>query len=135
MSLEYSSRVLTLNCSRLAYVLLPRPWRLYTDRIEFTLVAVLWICWTCESSLPLRLNFCRGLRNGTDDSGNNVILCIHNSRRSLQCLCLFKLKQDIRPPHLPTPHFRLGPPSSPLNFYIGFTTSHTLNRIITKLRR
>lgn len=27
---------------------LPRPWRVYTDRIEFTFVAMLWIVWTCE---------------------------------------------------------------------------------------
>ncbi|KAE8540428.1 hypothetical protein D1P53_003374 [Cryptococcus gattii VGV] len=31
---------------RIAHILLPRPWRLYLDRLEFTLVFMLWICWT-----------------------------------------------------------------------------------------
>ncbi|WVQ75898.1 hypothetical protein IAR50_005533 [Cryptococcus sp. DSM 104548] len=31
---------------RVAYILLPKTWRLYLDRIEFSLVAILWICWT-----------------------------------------------------------------------------------------
>jgi hypothetical protein len=38
--------------SRIVHVLLPRPWRLYSDRLEFTLVAILWICWTCKSLSP-----------------------------------------------------------------------------------
>nr|XP_031858212.1 uncharacterized protein CI109_006355 [Kwoniella shandongensis]KAA5525284.1 hypothetical protein CI109_006355 [Kwoniella shandongensis] len=32
---------------RAATLLLPRPWRVYIDRLEFTLVSMLWICWTC----------------------------------------------------------------------------------------
>ncbi|ALO60908.1 hypothetical protein CNJ01775 [Cryptococcus deneoformans JEC21] len=31
---------------RMAHILLSRPWRLYLDRLEFTLVSMLWICWT-----------------------------------------------------------------------------------------
>ncbi|EIW71156.1 hypothetical protein TREMEDRAFT_67599 [Tremella mesenterica DSM 1558] len=31
---------------RAANVLLPKPWRIYVDRLEFTIVAMLWICWT-----------------------------------------------------------------------------------------
>ncbi|KAK8847530.1 hypothetical protein IAR55_005388 [Kwoniella newhampshirensis] len=31
---------------RTASLLLPRPWRVYIDRLEFTLVSMLWICWT-----------------------------------------------------------------------------------------
>jgi hypothetical protein len=38
-----------LIISRIAHVLLPRPWRLYSDRVEFTSIAMLWICWTCMS--------------------------------------------------------------------------------------
>lgn len=33
---------------RLAQILLPKPWRVYADRLEFTCVAMLWICWTCK---------------------------------------------------------------------------------------
>jgi hypothetical protein len=33
--------------SRVADFFLPRPWRIYLDRLEFTFVALLWICWTC----------------------------------------------------------------------------------------
>ncbi|RXK40943.1 hypothetical protein M231_01791 [Tremella mesenterica] len=31
---------------RAANILLPKPWRIYADRLEFTIVAMLWICWT-----------------------------------------------------------------------------------------
>ncbi|WVQ83187.1 hypothetical protein IAT38_005326 [Cryptococcus sp. DSM 104549] len=31
---------------RMLHILLPRPWRLYIDRLEFVFISMLWICWT-----------------------------------------------------------------------------------------
>ncbi|ORY20907.1 hypothetical protein BCR39DRAFT_554474 [Naematelia encephala] len=31
---------------RTASLVLPKPWRIYVDRLEFTFISMLWICWT-----------------------------------------------------------------------------------------
>ncbi|ODO08618.1 hypothetical protein L198_00350 [Cryptococcus wingfieldii CBS 7118] len=41
-----SSGLIGVAILRIAYITLPKTWRLYLDRIEFSLIAMLWICWT-----------------------------------------------------------------------------------------
>ena len=37
---------------RAAYLVLPKPFRIYLDRVEFTFVSLLWILWTCKPPKP-----------------------------------------------------------------------------------
>lgn len=46
---RWSGRTELKGFRRLAALVLPRPWQLYVDRIEYSFVAMLWVLWTCES--------------------------------------------------------------------------------------
>lgn len=47
LDIRWSLRDRDADLRRTAYVLLPRPWRLYLDRVEFAFISMLWISWTC----------------------------------------------------------------------------------------
>lgn len=38
--------------------MLPKPWRIYLDRVEFAVMSMIWIAWTCESSLNPFVKIC-----------------------------------------------------------------------------